>query len=48
MDLSTADVAILVLLTGIPLVKTGAGHRGDNYKDYQRRTSMFIPWPPKE
>ena len=39
----------LYYITGIPFSEQQAlTHRGDNYKDYQRRTSMFIPWPPKE
>ena len=39
----------LYYITGIPFSEQQAlAHRGDNYKDYQRRTSMFIPWPPKE
>lgn len=40
--------AFLHYLTGIPFSEQQAlKHRGDNYRDYQRRTSMFIPWPPK-
>ena len=36
-------------ITGIPFSeKQALAHRGDNYKDYQRRTSMFIPWQPKK
>ena len=39
----------LYYITGIPFSEQQAlAHRGDNYKDYQRRTSMFIPWQPKE
>ena len=39
----------LYYITGIPFSEQQAlAHRGDNYKDYQRRTSMFIPWPPKQ
>ena len=39
----------LYYLTGIPFSEQQAlAHRGDNYKDYQLRTSMFIPWPPKK
>lgn len=39
----------LYYVTGIPFSEQQAlAHRGDNYKDYQRRTSMFIPWQPKE
>ena len=39
----------LYYVTGIPFSEQQAlKHRGDNYKDYQRRTSIFIPWQPKE
>ncbi len=39
----------LYYVTGIPFSEQQAlQHRGDNYKDYQRRTSIFIPWQPKE
>ncbi len=39
----------LYYVTGIPFSEQQAlAHRGDNYKDYQRRTSMFLPWQPKE
>ena len=39
----------LYYITGIPFSEQQAlAHRGDNYKDYQRRTSMFIPWQPKK
>lgn len=39
----------LYYVTGIPFSEQQAlAHRGDNYKDYQRRTSIFIPWQPKE
>lgn len=38
----------LYYLTGIPFSEQQAlKHRGNDYRDYQRRTSMFIPWPPK-
>lgn len=36
-------------ITGIPFSEQQAlRHRGQNYRDYQQRTSMFIPWQPKE
>ena len=39
----------LYYITGIPFSEQQAlAHRGENYKDYQMRTSMFIPWPPKK
>lgn len=39
----------LYYITGIPFSEQQAlRHRGQNYRDYQQRTSMFIPWQPKE
>lgn len=39
----------LYYLTGIPFNERQAiQHRGQNYRDYQQRTSMFIPWKPKQ
>ena len=36
-------------ITGIPFSEQQAlRHRGENYQHYQQRTSMFIPWPPKQ
>jgi steroid 5-alpha reductase family enzyme len=41
-------VASLVWITGIPFTEAQALRtRGDDYRDYQRTTSMFIPWFPK-
>ena len=41
-------VASLVWITGIPFTEAQAlRSRGDDYRDYQRTTSMFIPWFPK-
>ncbi len=38
----------LLRVTGIPLTEEYALKRkGEAYRDYQRRTSAFIPWPPK-
>lgn len=38
----------LYFFTGIPFSEQQAlRHRGDNYRDYQRRTSMFFPWKSK-
>jgi steroid 5-alpha reductase family enzyme len=46
-----APLAILYLLlkvTGVPPSEAQAlKSRGDEFRDYQRRTSMFIPWFPK-
>lgn len=39
----------LYYITGIPFSEQQAlKHRGDHYKAYQQRTSIFIPWPPKQ
>jgi steroid 5-alpha reductase family enzyme len=38
----------LCWITGIPFVEAQAlRSRGDDYRDYQRRTSIFVPWFPK-
>jgi steroid 5-alpha reductase family enzyme len=39
----------LFKVTGIPYTEMQAvKSRGDDYREYQRTTSMFFPWPPKE
>lgn len=39
----------LYYITGIPFSEQQAlAHRGENYACYQRRTSIFFPWPPKQ
>jgi len=39
----------LFKLTGIPYTEMQAiSKRGDDYRDYQKTTSVFIPWFPKE
>ncbi len=38
----------LFYITGIPHTeKQAVASRGDDYREYQRTTSMFFPWPPK-
>ncbi len=38
----------LLRVTGIPLTeKHSLETHGEDYRDYQRRTSPLIPWPPK-
>lgn len=38
----------LLRVTGIPLTEECAvKSKGDAYRDYQRTTSAFVPWPPK-
>ncbi len=47
-----APLAVLFFLlkvTGIPLTeKLAVEKRGDIYRDYQRTTSAFVPWFPKD
>jgi steroid 5-alpha reductase family enzyme len=39
----------LFKVTGIPATEAQAlVSRGDDYRDYQRTTSAFVPWPPKQ
>ena len=39
----------LLKITGIPLTEAQAvAARGEDYRDYQRTTSAFIPWFPKK
>jgi steroid 5-alpha reductase family enzyme len=38
----------LYRVTGIPHTEAQAlASRGDDYRDYQRTTSAFVPWPPR-
>ncbi|HMM56689.1 MAG: DUF1295 domain-containing protein [Proteobacteria bacterium] len=42
-------LASLVWVSGIPFTEAQALRtRGDDYRDYQRTTSMLIPWLPKK
>lgn len=42
-------VFLLLRVTGIPPTEAAALRRkGDAYRDYQKTTSPFIPWPPKK
>jgi steroid 5-alpha reductase family enzyme len=35
-------------LSGIPFTEAQALRtRGDDYRDYQARTSILFPWPPR-
>jgi steroid 5-alpha reductase family enzyme len=49
---ATAMMAIVMLVfvlfvTGVPPTEARAlASRGEDYRDYQRTTSAFIPWPP--
>lgn len=43
-----AMLATLLWITGIPFVEAQAlRSRGDDYRRYQRETSVFVPWFPK-
>jgi steroid 5-alpha reductase family enzyme len=39
---------LLLFITGIPPTEAQAiASRGDDYRDYQRTTNSFFPWPPR-
>ncbi|MEC7563700.1 MAG: hypothetical protein VX662_08355 [SAR324 cluster bacterium] len=39
---------LVTKITGIPYVEDQSiRSRGDLYRDYQQRTSSFVPWFPK-
>jgi steroid 5-alpha reductase family enzyme len=39
---------LLVRVTGIPAAEAQAlRSRGDDYRHYQRTTSVFVPWFPR-
>jgi steroid 5-alpha reductase family enzyme len=41
-------LVFLFKVTGIPPTEENAlRSRGDAYREYQRTTSVFFPWPPK-
>ena len=41
-------LVFLYRVTGIPHTEAQAlASRGDDYRDYQRTTSAFVPWPPR-
>lgn len=45
---AAAMLASLLWVTGIPFVEAQSlRSRGEAYRDYQRRVSMFVPWIPK-
>lgn len=42
-------IFLLLKVTGIPPTEAAAiSRKGDAYRRYQKTTSPFIPWPPKE
>jgi steroid 5-alpha reductase family enzyme len=38
---------LLLRVSGVALLERSIGRRRPAYADYQRRTSAFIPWPPR-
>ncbi len=38
---------LLVKVSGVALLERDLAGRSEDYRDYIRRTSPFIPWPPK-
>jgi steroid 5-alpha reductase family enzyme len=46
--LAPAVMAFLLLkLSGLPMLEAGLIARKPGYADYARRTSAFVPWPPR-
>jgi len=42
-------LVFLLKITGVPPTEAQAlASRGDAYREYQRTTSVFFPWPPKQ
>jgi steroid 5-alpha reductase family enzyme len=40
---------LLLFVTGIPPTEAQSlASRGDKYREYQRQTSRFVPWPPRD
>jgi steroid 5-alpha reductase family enzyme len=37
----------LLKVSGVPMLEEALAQRRDGYREYMRRTSGFIPWPPK-
>jgi steroid 5-alpha reductase family enzyme len=47
--LGPAVMTVLLLrVSGVALLERSIGKRRPAYSDYQRRTSSFIPWPPRK
>jgi steroid 5-alpha reductase family enzyme len=38
----------LLRISGVPLLEQGLVERRKGYQEYMRKTSLFIPWPPKK
>jgi steroid 5-alpha reductase family enzyme len=39
---------LIVKVSGVALLEKGLGSTKPKYRDYVRRTSAFIPWPPRD
>ena len=39
--------ALLIHYSGAGLMEDTIKHRRPGYADYVRRTSIFVPWPPR-
>ncbi|MEZ5289485.1 MAG: DUF1295 domain-containing protein [Vicinamibacterales bacterium] len=39
---------LLLRVSGVALLEQGLGQSKPGYADYVRRTSAFVPWPPRE
>jgi steroid 5-alpha reductase family enzyme len=37
---------LIIFVSGIPLLENKM-QKNKNYQEYMKRTSMFLPWPPK-
>ena len=42
-----AMTVLLLRVSGVALLERSIGRRRPAYGDYQRRTSAFLPWPPR-
>jgi steroid 5-alpha reductase family enzyme len=42
-----AMTVLLLRVSGVALLERSIGKRRPAYADYQRRTSAFLPWPPR-
>jgi steroid 5-alpha reductase family enzyme len=38
---------LLLRFSGVPLLEAELMRRKPGYRDYVRRTSVLIPWPPR-
>ncbi len=43
----TLMTLLIVRVSGVALLEKGLGETKPKYRDYVRRTSAFIPWPPR-